>query len=287
MMKDRINLNGHALAYSDSGGAGPVLILSSGVGQSAEFWVRQFEGLADRFRIIAWDYPAHGDSDVGAGRFSVDSLAQMCLELMDRLDIREAFLVGNSLGGAVSLRVQSYAPDRVQGLVLAAPALTGRKVFAPFKLFTLPLIGPLLTKPSDKGVAMQVAGVFHPDFTPDEALLSAIRRNIFKQGAQGPFLDFMRATLSLSGVRGSVVAEMRQLYRACTCPILFVHGRQDKIVPYEQSQDCAALAGQARLEIFENCGHAPQVEQPERFNHLIADFVAALLGHDAAQQSFR
>lgn len=274
-MKDaRLTLGGRSVRYRDSGGAGPVLLLSSGVGQSLEFWDRQFDALNGSFRLIAWDYPAHGESDVGAGGFSADGLARLCIELMDALDIAQAFLVGNSLGGAVSLRAQSIAPERVAGLVLAAPAFCGPKVFAPFKLFTLPLIGPLLTKPSEKAVGMQISGVFHPRFAPDQTLRAAIRRNVFKPGAQEPFLQFMRATLSLSGVRREIVAETRDLFRNSACPTLLVHGRQDKIIPFEHSRDCAALAQNARFELFEDCGHAPQLEHPEQFNDLLREFAA-------------
>lgn len=272
MTEDMIDLGGVSVRYRDSGGAGPVLLMSSGIGQSLEFWDRQFEALSGAFRLIAWDYPAHGESEPGADGYSVDSLAKLCIALLDKLAISEATLVGNSLGGAVSLRAQSIAPRRVQGLVLAAPAFSGRKVFAPFKLFTLPILGPLLTKPSDKAVEMQVTGVFHPRFTPDATLLAAIRRNVFKPGAQGPFLRFMRDTLSLTGVRGSIIALMRDLYSTCPSRLLIIHGQQDQIIPFEQSQACAALARNAQFVLFEDCGHAPQLEHPEQFNALVRDF---------------
>lgn len=267
--------DGVTLRYRDSGGPGPVFLLSSGVGQSLEFWDRQVEALAGEARLIAWDYPSHGLSSVDPVPLTVERLARLALELLDRLEVSSAILVGNSLGGAVSLKVQSMAPARVRGLVLAAPAFTGPKVFAAFKLFALPVVGRLLTKPSDKGVEMQVAGVFHPGHRPDDALLAVIRRNVFKPGAQEPFLTFMRSTLSLAGVRRPVFAEMHRLYRACACPILFVHGRQDKIIPFEQSQACADLAPDARVMIFEDCGHAPQLERPEKFNALLRDFAEA------------
>ena len=267
MTEQSISLQGINLRYRDSGGSGPVLLLSSGVGQSLEFWDRQFEAFAENHRLIAWDYPAHGGS--GPADYSVDSLAQLGVALLDALEVPQAFLVGNSLGGAVSLQMQSLAPERVQGLVLAAPAFSGPKIFPAFKLFTLPVIGTLLTKPSEKGVEMQVSGVFHPNFSPDETLIAAIRRNVFNKDGQAPFLAFMRATLSLTGVRPAVVSKLQKLYRDCSCSILIVHGREDKIIPFTQSVDSAALAANARLEVFEDCGHAPQLEWPRRFNSLL------------------
>jgi 2-hydroxy-6-oxonona-2,4-dienedioate hydrolase len=271
MIDNRITLDGINIRYRDTGGAGPVVLMSSGVGQSVEFWDRQFEAFAQDYRLIAWDYPAHGGS--GAADYTVESLARLGVALLDALSVSKAFLLGNSLGGAVSLQMQSLVPDRVQGLVLAAPAFTGPKVFPAFKLFALPGIGKLLTKPSEKGVEMQVSGVFHPDFAPDKTLIGAIRRNVFNKDGQAPFLTFMRATLSLSGVRKPVLAKMRDLYRACDCPILMVHGRQDKIIPFAQSRACAELAANARFEVMEACGHAPQLEHPAAFNALVQKFI--------------
>lgn len=275
-----ITLEGIRIRYRDNGGDGPVLLMSSGVGQSLEFWDCQFDALSGRFRLIAWDYPSHGESDPGTSAFGLNSLSRLCIALLDALDVSRVVLVGNSLGGAVSLRVQALAPARVAGLVLVAPAFTGPKVFAPFKLFTLPVLGSLLTKPSEKAVAMQVSGVFHPKFVPDKALMDAIRRNVFKPGAQQPFLDFMRATLSLSGVRRAIVAETRDLFRDCSCPILLVHGMQDKIIPSDQSRDCAALAPDATFEAFDVCGHAPQLEHPNKFNDLLGGFLNRLAGFE-------
>ena len=271
------------IRYRDSGGDGPVLLMSSGVGQSLEFWDRQFEALAGRFRLIAWDYPAHGESDPGTGAFDLDSLPRLCLALLDALEVSRAILVGNSLGGAVSLRAQALAPTRVAGLVLAAPAFTGPKVSAAFKLFALPVLGKLLTRPSEKAVTMQVSAVFHPTYAPDQALLDVIRRNVFKPGAQGPFLDFMRATLSLSGVSPAIVAQTKDLFGRCDCPILVVHGAQDKIIPIDQSRDCAALARDATFETFDACGHAPQLEHPHKFNDLLGGFADRLAEAGARQ----
>ncbi len=270
-----LNVEGIDLRIRDSGGDGPVLFLSSGVAQSLEFWDAQFAALSGECRLIAWDYPDHGLSGPGPAPYTLASLTQLSVQVLDALGIEQAIFVGNSLGGAVSVRAAALAPERVSGLVLAAPAMFGREVFFPFRLFTLPVLGMLMNKPSEKGVEMQIASVFHPSFTPPEALRSAIRRNVFKEGAVAPFVNFMRDTLTLGGAKPDLVAHSRAALRGAQCPVLFVHGADDKVLPCSQSRQNADLARNGRFVLFDECGHAPQTEKPKEFNNLIREFIGA------------
>lgn len=270
-----IEVEGRRLRIRDSGGPGLPVLLSSGIGASLEFFAAQFAALGAAHRLIAWDYPGHGLSDDGDGDHDPDRLARTALALLSALGIERAVLVGNSLGGTIAIRAAALAPDRVAAMLLISPAMTGAEVFFPFRLMTLPLLGELMNKPNDKSIEMQLKTLFHKDFTPPQALRDIVRRNVMRAGAAAPFLRTMRQTLTLRGVRPEVWRKSRAQLAAVTCPVLFVHGRDDVVLPVKQSIEAQALTPGAEIEIFESCGHTAQVEQADKLNATLSRFLRA------------
>ncbi len=187
MTMDRtIQVDGLTIRYRDTGGDGVPVLLSSGIGGSLELWQKQLDALGGQHRLIAWDYPGHGLSDPWRQTFEPGGLAAFTLKLLDALGVGRAVLAGNSLGGAIAIRVAAAAPARVAGLVLAAPAMVVPEIFLPFRLMTLPLLGPLMTKPSEKGVALALASMFHNTETVTDDIRAVMRRNQFKEAGRRP-----------------------------------------------------------------------------------------------------
>lgn len=275
MTIETVTINGTDVTYRDSGGDEPVIIFSSGIGQSKEFWSPQFDALADKHRLIAWDYPNHGETGLTGKTETAPTYANYLRALMDVLNIPKATLVGNSLGGAVSIHCYDQAPERVEAMVLVAPALLGKEVFFPFRLMTLPILGKVMTKPSDKAVDMQLGGVFHDKNKIPDAIKAAVKRNTYKDGGPGAFLATMKATLGLSGVHAPVFETQHAILKRVSCPVLFVHGHDDQILPFKHTQAAAAMVAGARLELLDHCGHAPQLEKPNEFNALMEGFMRA------------
>jgi 3-oxoadipate enol-lactonase len=100
----------------------PVLMLSNSLGTTHEMWAPQMPAFTGRFRILRYDTRGHGQSDVPSGAYSVDRLGRDAVELLDALDIAQAWFCGLSMGGMVGQWLGSHAPDRVSGLVLANTA---------------------------------------------------------------------------------------------------------------------------------------------------------------------
>ena len=104
-------------------GSGPPIVLSHGVTLSVRTWVRQLETLpAQGFRVVAFDHRGHGHSQVGESGFSVDNLGDDVRSVVERLDLRDAVLVGHSMGGiavqSFLLRHPEVAAERIKGVVL-------------------------------------------------------------------------------------------------------------------------------------------------------------------------
>ena len=94
-------INGARIRCRDSGGDGPAVLMTHGIGESLEFWHRQFDDLGPSLRLIAWDMPGHGLSDESADAMSLEGQARVAWSLLDQLGVQRVHLVGNSLGAAM------------------------------------------------------------------------------------------------------------------------------------------------------------------------------------------
>ncbi|MDP2419535.1 MAG: alpha/beta fold hydrolase [Hydrogenophaga sp.] len=257
----------------DTGGPGPAVLLTHGIGESLEFWHPQIEALGKTVRLVAWDMPGHGESDIPAAVMDLQAVAHSAWLLLDHLGIESAHLVGNSLGAAVSLRMLGQKPARTRSLLLANSATLGPDVFGAFKAMTLPLLGELMNKPSAKGVEMQIKAIVHRTEAITPSVRAAIERNIHRPGGAAYFLATLRMMTSLRGQSAVVWQESHQLLRQVKVPTLVLHGQQDVVLPVKHSEQAHALVPGSELLILDGCGHTPQLEQPFVFNARLAELV--------------
>ncbi len=264
-----VSINGVRIRYRDSGGAGPAVLMTHGIGESLEFWHRQFDDLGHSLRLIAWDMPGHGLSDESADAMSLEGQAGVAWKLLDQLGVERAHLVGNSLGAAMSLRMADQSPARVSSLLLANSAALGAEVFGAFKLMALPWLGELMNKPGPMAVAQQIkAIVLRPEaITP--VVRAAIERNVHRPGAVVHFLRQLRGMTTLRGQRREVWTRSHQILSGLSIPTRIVHGEQDVVLPISHSVTAHGLCKGSELVRLQECGHTPQLEQPGVFNALL------------------
>lgn len=268
------SMDGCRIRYRDSEGSGPVVLMTHGIGESLEFWHRQFDVLGTSVRLIAWDLPGHGLSDERADAMDLEGQAAVAWKLLDQLGVERVHLVGNSLGAAMSLRMAAQTPGRVGSLLLANSAALGAEVFGAFRLMTLPLLGELMNRPGPTAVAQQIKAIVHrPDaITPQ--VRAAIERNVQRPGGGRHFLALLRGLTSLRGQHARVWQRSHDILRQLpSLPVLFVHGEHDVVLPVDHSRRAHAVARGSELVVLADCGHTPQLEQPDLFNRLLRELV--------------
>lgn len=271
-----VDVAGVSLRVRDTGGPGPAVLLTHGIGGSLELWNRQFETHDGALRLIAWDMPSHGLSGAAPEDTDLDGIARTAWKLLDALGVQHALLAGNSLGGAVSLRMAAQAPQRVRALMMVAAATLGREVLLPFRLMTLPGLGELMSKPGPMAIQHQVKSIVQrPEaITPD--VLAAIERNVMRKGGAAHFLALLRKLTTLGGQASEIVRRSEQQLQALRVPVSFVHGQHDAVLPAAHSQRAhQALAGSV-LAVLPDCGHTPQLEQPKHFHQLLGELAGRL-----------
>jgi pimeloyl-ACP methyl ester carboxylesterase len=266
MELDVRRLHGRRVAFRRAG-SGPTIFLIHGITNSGQSWEPAMRLLARDFDVVAPDLPGHGESDRQRGDHSLGGHACVMRDLLQVLEIERATVVGHSLGGGVAMQFSYQFPEMVERLVLVGSGGLGREVSPLIRSAALPFaeqVLPLLTaRPLVDGV------------TAVAALLGRVgSRGIASLGDTERRAAFVRTVRSVMSPRGQRVTANDRLYLAAEIPTLIVWGERDPIIPVEHGLDAHALLPNSRLELFEEAGHFPQLDDPLRFAELVADFVA-------------
>jgi pimeloyl-ACP methyl ester carboxylesterase len=252
---------------------GSALVLIHGIGRFIEDWLPSFYVLAERHRVYAVDLLGHGRTDKPLNAsYKIVDLAQFVKDFMTALGIEHAHIIGHSLGGAVSTRLTLLYPNLVDKLNLVSSAGLGRKVTIMLRIATIPILGEKLTRPSRSGAANSAKTTMHnPDFMTDE-LIELDYQMASLPGAQQSLLRVLRANGNFFGQRKSMYKPIILGLPSITKPVQVIWGRQDQIVPVEHADVAAKNIPDAKVRIFDNCGHFPMLEHTQIFNELLLEF---------------
>jgi pimeloyl-ACP methyl ester carboxylesterase len=274
-----VTVRGRQVRYRIDGD-GPPVVLLHGIGRSLEDWAEQHELLADQFRVCSVDLPGFGESDLLTEPYSLLALARSVLDFLDAIDLREpAHLVGNSLGGAVAMRLAVDAPDRVRSLTLVDSAGFGREVTIALRLLAIRPLGEfLLRRPNRTNARRVVRGLFYdPAFVTEERIEHALKLARRPDGALA-MLGTGRSLGTFRGVRPEWRAELLELVAAGSVPTLIVWGDRDLILPVAHLAAARRLLPNARTHLFPDTGHMPQIERAKEFHDLVVEFWASTTG---------
>jgi pimeloyl-ACP methyl ester carboxylesterase len=276
--------------YFDFGGAAgaPVLVCVHGLGGSAWNWAAVAPHLVGATRVLALDLAGHGRTPAAGRRTTVGANRR----LLDRF-VRETVgepvvLMGNSMGGAISLLEAAKAPDAVTGLVLVDPALPRPRlapmdpaVAASFAVMSLPGLGEaVLTRRRRRLTAEQQVRetlslcCVDPSRIPDDVLALGIALSQERAGYRYAARDFLAAARSLVRMLAAS-RRFRDAMADVQAPVLLLHGEHDRLVSVRVAEAVAAAHPAWRFEVAENVGHVPQLEAPEWTAAKVLDWLAS------------
>lgn len=227
----------------------------------------------ERIRWISWDVPGHGLSDFDANNSDLPTFAELGWQLLDALSVERAVLAGNSMGGAISALMAGSQPERTDKLGLLNSATMGKHSPMPFRLMTIPILGEILSKPGKMAIKRKIDAIFYNSDAISERTREMITRNVMRPGASKVFLTILRSMTSLDGQNSALVAQVLGILSSTQMPILFIHGRYDEVVPLAHSEHAHQHSANSSLLILEDCGHTPQLEQPQTVAKALVEFV--------------
>jgi pimeloyl-ACP methyl ester carboxylesterase len=239
-----ISIAGVELEMLERGDGAPMLYLHGGAGIAPD--LAFIDLLARRRRVIAPSHPGFGKSSLPDWLDSVDDIAHVYLELLDRLALARTDVVGLSLGGWIAAELATKVPERFDRLVLIAPV--GVKTGRPDKLD----IPDVFALPRDELDRLR----FH-DPARNALDLAAISDEELYIVARN------RETLALLTWEPYMHnPKLKHRLHRVNVPTLFLRGASDGIVSAEYLERYAALIPKARTDTIGKAGHLPQVEQP-------------------------
>ncbi|HWL38164.1 MAG TPA: alpha/beta fold hydrolase [Frankiaceae bacterium] len=274
MERREITLHGHRVTYTEAGSDGPVVLLLHGIAGCGHAWDAVLPLLSASARVIAPDLLGHGESAKPRGDYSLGAYASGVRDLLAALDVSSATVVGHSLGGGVAMQFAYQFPEMCERLVLVDSGGLGREVTPLLRAVTLPGAEVVLPVIAHRKVlsALRWAGRY-TRWVPARPALSEVARgyaSLVDTQARAAFVHTARSVMDVGGQR---VDASDRLYLATELPTLVVWGGRDSFIPVAHAAHFTSLVPTARLEVFENSGHFPHVDEPVRFARLLADFL--------------
>ena len=245
---------------------GDTIVLIHGFGANKDNWTRLANELTDQFNIYAIDLPGHGDSskplDLG---YRFEDQVSHVSKILTALNIKQAHMMGNSMGGAITALYAATYPEQIRSAVLFNPA--------GILEFESELVG--LVKEGDNPLIPAKEGDF-------ERLVNfAMEKKPF---APWPIYDVMEERAIANREVNQVIfaairdsgfeSNFRQSITEIQAPVLVIWGIEDRVIDYRNAEVFVEQIPNARKALLKGVGHAPMVEVPEESAQLFREFLA-------------
>lgn len=254
----------------DADGEGNTLVCLHGTGGHAEAFIHNLARLGAGRRVIAYDLPAHGWSSAPDRSYEIDGYCAHLEALLEHYALERVDVVGQSLGGWIAAKFAVTRPGRIRRLVLAGAGGTTFDPAVMTRLYDSSM--QAVRAQSADAVRRRVQLIMHREVAEADELVRTRLAVYSRPGA----VEAMRKALVLQ------IPEVRRRnlfgrWEDIGVPCLLVWGKQDAVVPLGAGEAIAAQVPRARLVVFDDCGHWPQFEHPEKFDAVVEEFLAA--GH--------
>ena len=254
--------------YYEVNGSGYPLVLIRGLASNADHWYCQVPAFSSHFSVMTFDNRGIGRSDVPDSPFTISTMADDTVGLMDVLGISRAHVLGISMGGMIVQEIALKYPQRVNGLILACTHCGGKKAV-----------------PADPAVVQNLVASL---FSGTEEALQKGFRSLFTertiQEAPGIVQRYGEVSKRFPAAAPVLVNQLKLGQRFDTWedlvniqnPTLVIVGKEDILIPPENSKILAERIPNARLRILERGGHQFLIEDPEAFNNAVLEFLMGL-----------
>jgi pimeloyl-ACP methyl ester carboxylesterase len=268
---------------------GPTFVCVHGLGGSHLNWAAVAPGLARHGRVLALDLAGFGLSPPEGRDTSVRGNARLLDGFLRTLGLPPVILVGNSMGGMLSLIQAARRPETVEAMVLVDAAFPrprwfrarpAAEVVAVFVLYAIPAVGGwfVTTRARRLGaeglvrVTLEVCAADPSSIDPRlvAAHVEMARRRMDLDYAAEAFLAAARSIFRSQ----AIPARYRALVREARRPALVLHGTEDRLVPLAAAREAAAAHPEWKLVELGGLGHVPQMEAPDRWLGAVEGWLA-------------
>ena len=263
----------------------PPIVLVHGLGGSHLDWVGVAPALAEQTRVVAIDLAGFGLTPSAGRSTSVEANADLLHRFLREVVGRPAVLVGNSMGGMISVLHTSAHPDTVVGVVLVDPSLPqtfrmlDKEVALMFLVGALPVIGARLSRRADTDTPVRVgvnrvldlcfADPTRVDPKMVDAAVSLVEHRLQLPPEDESFRTAARSLMKVTRHANRYRAKMARI----PVPVLLVHGERDRLVALAAADVVAAANPRWKYSVLDDVGHTPQLEVPARFLGIVSEWL--------------
>ncbi len=252
-----------ALHYRDEGPPdGRAVVFANSLGTDFRLWDKIVPALPETLRLIRYDKRGHGLSECPAPPYSMGALVADLERLLDHLKVRDAVLVGCSIGGMIAQGLAVKRLDQVRGMVLSnTGAKIGTAEMWADRIAAVEAGG--ITALSETILERWFSKPFHaaPEFKAWEAML-----------LRTPVNGYLGCSAAIAGT------DFYTTTASLTLPTLAIAGSEDGSTPPDLVRETTALVKGSRFELIRGAGHLPMVEAPERYTEILTSFLTEI-GH--------
>lgn len=245
------------------------LLLLHGAGSNAATWWQQLPAFSADRPVVTMDLRCFGRSAAPLDEFGYAQFVSDALRVLDHFRLPRAIVVGQSLGGMVGLRLALQHADRVAAFVACD---------SPLGVDHPGILAALQVQVRDaplQGLEQRTLGAWFRQRWPERVALYAQIHHFNPATHSLPAADWHAALGRLMSLEQLLpMAALGDL----RCPVLWLVGREDPLVPLAALQEAQALTPGSELAVVDDCGHSTYFEKPEVFNALVLDFIARRAG---------
>jgi len=263
---------------------GEPLLLMHGLGATKASWLTVLPQLASRYRVMVVDLPGFGGSSKPMGRYDAAWFCGYVCRFLDSMGVERCHVAGNSMGGKIAMELAMLDPGRVIDVMCLCPASAfSERPMLRLVQFLRPEFGVALGFVPRSRVRRTIESLFSNAGLLDgvwiEAAIDDFQRVWRNPKARGAFFAAARA-IYLEDPDGEAGFFTR--LELMDTPSLFVYGEQDAIITHHFGRKIQRILPEAKVHVWADCGHVPQIEHPDRTAKAMLDFMSQTTGKRAA-----
>ncbi len=255
--EDFISVAGTNLQVLKAGSGSPLIIFHDEMGQHA--WLRYQQALSEHFEVSIPSHPGYGKSTRLEWIMTMRDMAGWYLQAFDALDIREASVIGFSLGGWLAATIAALCPHHFRKLVLVGAAGIKPPEGEIFDMFMETASEYIKLTVAEPLAVEEFPIICPPTPTPEQAEAWEVAREQSVRLSWRPYMHDPGLP--------------HLLRRASNIPTLVVWGEHDRIIPVSAGQAYKEAIRGSNLTVIGGSGHRPEIEAPEEFLSTVLDFL--------------
>lgn len=264
--KDVVTVEGIPMTLYRSTGTGPAIVMIHGFSADKDVWARFARHFSGQYQVIIPDLPGHGDTGFKPEwSYTIEAQTRRIAALMDQLQIKQAHIIGNSMGGFITAQFAVTYPQRTLSAGLVDPAGLPSPHPSEMRVMLSKGQNPFVFSTREGFHRFYPMTMASPPFMPGYVLDAVADRYIARR-------DQLTQIFNESHRETDLPVRIREV----KLPVMLMWGKEDRLIDVSSVPVWQAALPQAQVHVWEGIGHMPMVEAPPKAAEAYQQFLSSL-----------